>query len=161
MTKLSRNEKNIILLYFISLIFKFLFATSFLLMPKACDIALNDGKNGLLYFSGAFFWITLIISIVLSIYLTRKQKTYFRENSNNNLPKHLAVFTFFSSKKAKIIDIMMICFIVVFVFCSILFDGFIVYFLLFLSILLVELHCLLNGKNYLYIKELKFGGKSK
>ncbi len=160
MAKSASNGKSGIAIFAVSSIFKFLFAASFLMMPFASNISLNEEKNGFLYFVGALFWATLILSVVTSILLTKKQKAYFLGKENTNLPKRPAIITFFSSKEAKIADILMIVFIVAFILCTILTDSYLIYVFLFLSVLFVELHCLFNGKNYLYIKELKSGGKA-
>lgn len=153
------KEKSVIM-FVISLVLKLLFAASFLLMPMASDISLNKDKNGLLYFAGALFWVSLILSIVTSIIVTKKQKEYYHKKGCQDSSKRVlpAIFTFFSCKEAKIVDILMLVFVAVLILLIVFTDGYLLYVFLFLSVLFIELHSTFNGKNYRYIKELKSGG---
>ncbi len=158
MAVIANKDKMSRIMFVLSLVFGFVFAASFLLMPAASSISLNEGKNGLLYLSGALFWSSLVLSIIATVIVTVKRKNYFKGKENSNLPKHSGIITFFSSKEAKIADILMIIFIAAFIVCTIFADGYPIYIFLFLSVLAIQYHCILNGKNYIYIKELKSGG---
>lgn len=153
----SKNKASKIL-FVLSLVFGFVFAASFLLMPAASSMSLNEGKNELLYLAGALFWSSLILSIVTTVIVTIKRKNYFKGKGSTNLPKYPGIITFFSSKEAKIADIIMVVFLAVFIVCTIFTDGYPIYVFLFLSVLAIQYHCVLNGKNLIYIKELKSGG---
>jgi len=155
---IANKDKVSKTMFILSIVFGFIFAASFLLMPEASRISLNEEKNGFLYLSGALFWSSLILSVITTAVVTVKRKNYFKGKKNVNLPKHSGIITFFSSKEAKIVDILMIVFLVAFIICTIFADGYPIYVFLFLSMLAIEWHCILNGKNYIYIKELKFGG---
>ena len=158
MAVIANKDKAGKVMFVLSLVFGFVFAASFLLMPEASKISLNEGKNELLYLSGALFWSSLILSVITTAVVTVKRKNYFKGKENANLPKHSGIITFFSSKEAKIADILMIVFLVAFIICTIFADGYPIYVFLFLSVLAIEWHGILNGKNYAYIKELKSGG---
>lgn len=155
---IAKNDKTSRIMFVLSLVFGFVFAASFLLMPAASSISLNEGKNELLYLAGALFWSSLFLSIVTTVIVTVKRKKYFKNKENSNLPKYPGIITFFSSKKAKIADILMIVFLVAFIACTIFADGYPIYVFLFLSVLAIQYHCVLNGKNLIFIKELKSGG---
>lgn len=158
MAVIANKDKTGRIMFVLSLIFGFVFAASFLLMPAASNISLNEGENGLLYLTGALFWSSLILSIITTVIVTVKRNNYFKGKENSNLPKHPGIITFFSSKEAKIVDILMIVFLIAFIVCTIFADGYPIYIFLFLLVLAIQYHCVLNGKNYIYIKELKSGG---
>ncbi len=160
MENIKIKDKSSPALFVISLVFKLLFAVSFLLMPAASSLSLNQEKNGLLYFAGVLFWASLIISQLTMLFVTLKQKKYFADNNRSGLPKYPAIFTFFYSKEAKIIDILMFVVIVAFIITVIATDSYLIYVFLFLSALMIQAHCVLNGKNLIYIKELKSGGNA-
>ncbi len=158
MAVIANKDNMSKIMFALSLIFGFVFAASFLLMPAASSISLNEGENGLLYLAGALFWSSLILSIVANFIVTVKRKKYFKGKESTNIPKYPGIITFFSSKEAKIADILMIVFFVAFIVCTIFADGYPIYVFLFLSVLAIQYHCVLNGKNLIYIKELKSGG---
>lgn len=157
-TKTDNKASRI--MFLLSLILKFLFAVSFLLMPPASDISLNEGKQGFLYFVGTLFWVSLIFSQITMIFVTLKRKKYFKDKEKKELPRMPAILTFFYSKEAKIADILMFISIVGFIVSIILTDSYLIYVFLFLSVLMIQIHCVLNGKNLIYIKEIKDGGKA-
>lgn len=49
------------------IIFMVMLSVSFLIMPFANKMSLNEGKNTLLYFSGAMFWASLVFEAVFLI----------------------------------------------------------------------------------------------
>ena len=157
-TKTDNKASRI--MFLLSLILKFLFAVSFLLMPPASDISLNEGKQGFLYFVGTLFWVSLIFSQITMIFVTLKRKKYFKDKEKKELPRMPAILTFFYSKEAKIADILMFISIAGFIVSTILTDNYLIYVFLFLSVLMIQIHCVLNGKNLIYIKEIKDGGKA-
>lgn len=132
-----------------------LFALSFILMSPASHMALNENKYGLLYFCGVLFWGSLIASIVFIFFETynRKKISNNEKMSSNKLP---AIITFFSSKEAIIADVLMFIFLVGFIVCCIAHaDQAISLFAFSIFVLTAEAHCVLNGRNYNYIKEMK------
>lgn len=146
------------IMFGISLVFQFVFAATFLMMPSASSISLNEGRDTFLYFVGALFWISLLLSQVMMFCVTLKRKKYYKNKEKRIFSKLPSAFVFFSSKEAKIADILMILMIVAFVISVFATDNYLIYVFLFLSVLMFEIHCVLNGKNYIYMKELKSGG---
>lgn len=153
--KFKSKDKPLVLIFTLSLLCMLLFAASFLLMPAANSISLNEGKNGFLYTVGAIFWFTLVASQILTLIVALLRRKNGEKGRTKRLP---GLFSFFSNKEAKIADILAAIFIVAFIVCIFATDSYLIYVFLFLSVLSVEAHCVLNGKNYIYIKELKSGG---
>jgi len=148
------------IMFVLSLIFKFLFAASFLLMPPASDISLNKDKPEFLYVVGALFWVSLLLSQITMIFVTIKRIKYFKGKERKDLPGLPAILTFFYDKKARVIDILMIVFLVAFIVSIFISDSYLIYVFLFLLVLMVQLHCVFNGKNLIYINELRIGGNA-
>lgn len=153
----EKDDKKAKAVFCLSLIFTFLFAGSFLIMPAGSRISLNQGKNGVLFFAGTLFWISLLGIIISLIVLRVKRKRFNSENGivESKLP---ALITFFSSKPAVIIDLLSIALIIALIVTLFLSDGFIVYILIFLTIIGFAAHCVINGKNLKYINLLKNRG---
>ena len=78
MAVIANKDKAGKVMFVLSLVFGFVFAASFLLMPEASKISLNEGKNELLYLSGALFWSSLILSVITTAVVTVKRKNYFK-----------------------------------------------------------------------------------
>ena len=51
----SNSDRTVLPFFYLSIGFMVLFAASFLMMPVANEISLNEGKNGILYFVGIVF----------------------------------------------------------------------------------------------------------
>lgn len=153
MNKLNSN-KTVLAIFCLSVGFMVLFAASFLMMPVANGISLNEGKNGVLYLVGIIFWLSLLMSQILMITVSMKRKA----DEKHNQKKRIGLISFFSNKEAMIADILTAVFAVIFVICVLTTDAYLIYVFLCLTVLSFEMHCVLNGKNYAYIKELKSGG---
>lgn len=156
---MEKEEKKAKILFCLSLVFTFLFAVSFLIMPIGSKISLNQGKNGVLFFSGTVFWASLIGLIVSLVFLTSCRKRYFAAKGIDE-SKRPAFITFFSSKIAKIIDLIALALIISLIVFLIFLDNYVVYVFIFLTILGFAAHCVINGKNLKYILLLKNRGAS-
>lgn len=152
---MESKNKSLMSLFIFSLICMIIFAASFLLMPVANSISLNEGKNGFLYTVGIMFWGSLLVSQVLTLLVSIKRKKGCEKRDTQKLP---GIVSFFSNKEARIADILAAIFIVIFAVCVFATDSYLIYVFMFLSVLLFEAHCVLNGKNYKYIKDLISGG---
>ena len=100
---------------------------------------------------GIIFWLGLIAGIVLTVLLSKKiKKTGFNEGK-------IGLIHFFSNPIAIVFDCLMILSLIgsvlIIVFKS---EQLIGYFVIALFIFSFEMHCILNGKNYLYIKQKKY-----
>lgn len=157
MNKLKGKEKTLVLTFVFSLICMVIFAASFLLMPIANGISLNEEKNSMLYAVGVTFWLSLFLALILSLATSLIRKKC--PPKDNRLKKFPGAISFFSNKEATVADILAVIFIIAFVVCAFVMNGYLIYVFLFLAVLFFEAHCVLNGKNYQYIKELISGGK--
>ena len=132
------------------IIFMVMLSVSFLIMPFANKMSLNEGKNTLLYFSGAMFWASLVFEAVFLIANGAIcKKRIMPENKSRP-----GALRFFTNTTAKIIDILAILSIIGFVICAFLTDKYVTYGFLSAMLLLVQLHCVVNGKNFEYINSL-------
>ena len=97
-------------------------------------------------FIGIVFWLGLAGGIVLSVLLSKQRKAAGADEGK------IGIINFFSNKPAIVFDCLMIvsCIasIVFLVLQSQIFIGYISIALFFFSL---EMHCVLNGKNYKYI----------
>ncbi len=150
----SNSDRTVLSIFYLSIGFMALFAASFLMMPVANGISLNEGKNGILYLVGIVFWLSFLLSQVMMITVSIKRKADKRYSKK----KRLGLISFFSNREATIADILTAVFTAVFVICTLTTDSYLIYVFLCLAVLSFEMHCVLNGKNYAYIKELKSGG---
>ena len=152
------TAENIV--FVISLVLMVVFAATFLLMPKASSVSLNEGNDKLLYAVGGTFWGSLLVSNVLMLVVT-----VLRRKSNVKLKckKVPGIIAFFSNKEAMIADIATAVFAIAFIvgIFTAVSKGYLIYVFLFFLVLSFEAHCVLNGKNYAYIKEHKVRGDVK
>lgn len=149
---MRNKDVSVKFIFGISLFFLVLFAVSVLLFKPGSYLELNKDSRVLMVIAGILFWVSLIISHTAMLFVTLKRKNYFKKNGIKLNLKLPAVITFFSSKAAKIIDIALFLSIIVLVLLLLLSDGFEVFLMLSITILLFEAHCVANGKNVRYIK---------
>ena len=99
---------------------------------------------------GIIFWLGLIAGVVFTILLSKQIKATGIHKGK------IGLITFFSNPIAIIFDCLMILSfigsVLIVVFQS---EQLIGYFVIALFIFSFEMHCVLNGKNYLYIKQKK------
>lgn len=100
---------------------------------------------------GIIFWLGLIAGIVFTILLSKQIKATGVHKGK------IGLITFFSNPIAIVFDSLMILSLIgsvlIIVFKS---EQLIGYFVIALFIFSFEMHCILNGKNYLYIKQEKY-----
>lgn len=112
------------------------------------------------YFTGAAFWSFLIAGYVLLAVVSNRRKADKRTKVTDKRP---GILCFFTSKEAKIADIGMfaaILFVLVFSFIPGISVAVRIIFIALL-VLSVQMHCILNGVNYRYIRLLTEGKTSK
>ena len=112
----------------------------------------EDKSMILTYISGTLFWIGLLGTIVMAIWITlsrRQSQGFAKIHPNHN---RLGLIHFFQNKPALICDIMMFVSLFGFIITRIL-VGTTIWPFIFLSILIFSfgMHCMLNGSNYIYI----------
>lgn len=120
------------------------------LMPFGIQLA--DESMMLTYLSGILFWIGLIGTIAMAVYITysRHRSQGFAKAHPNH--KRLGLIHFFQNMPAFICDILMFVSFIGFVITRI-WVGTTIWPFIFLSILIFSfgMHCMLNGSNYTYI----------
>ena len=135
-------------------------SVSLVTMFYAGQLSLN-GSKALTYFSGGIFWFSFISEIILSIILSSRRKKYIKQNLlklKNKKKKHPGFISIFSSLEAAICECIFIIGLISFGVCIVLSrsDKLIAYIILSITILSLQLRCLLTGKNYFYIKSEKY-----
>lgn len=144
----SKNCKTIKATLAAAIAFMLLLSISFLLMPTANRIALNDEKNGLLYFSGVLFWLSVVMETVMLIIYAIKSKKMQSGDRAKGLP---GAFRFFTNKAARIIDPLAAIALIGFAVCVFITDKYVTYVFLAAALFLVQLHCVVNGRSFEYI----------
>lgn len=130
----------------ISEVFFAISSSSFLFISKS-DFNGRNSQRALAYMVGVLFWTGLTVGLLSMILLnSKRRKAKFQKY------RCPGVIRFFSNKKAKICDVLMMfslsLFLVIKYFNG-LYHGFTLV-LLALSVLLIYMHSILNGNNYAY-----------
>ena len=124
-------------------------SASIVLMPIGIKMA--DKTMAISYTSGAMFWIGLIGTIAMAIFITYSKCRSSEFKKNYPHLKQLGIIHFFQNTPALICDVLMFLSIVGFVIVRIWFWETIYPFLvLFILIFSFGMHCMLNGSNYIY-----------
>lgn len=144
-----KRKRKIILLFRISVSLMGALSASFMLMPLSSGLAEKYGTRIPLIIVGSIFWCAFIGGYLLFTYVNVLRD---KKREENRLP---GVIRFFSNKQATIVDILMIIVIIAFICGLIWMKGFILYVFLSLTVLLIQFHATLNGKNYEYIQHIK------
>lgn len=103
--------------------------------------------------AGGVFWIGLIgtLGSARKINNTRKNSYIFKKE--NSRIKQFGLIFFFKNKEATVADIAMIVSLLGFAAVRIYADSlFLLFFFLAVFVFSFGMHCLLNGKNYIYLK---------
>lgn len=147
------------MLFYISLGCMVLLSISFMLMPFASE-RLIEGDSIINNVTGALFWLSLLGGYTTVIILNHRRKHIIMENETQHTDirdKYPGIIRVFSNIPAKIADITFVIGLVGFIICiaTANSDKFITYIMLSVTVLAFHMHCMLNGKNYVYIKSAK------
>lgn len=151
--------KNTVKLMKLSIIFVAVSSLS-LIGVAFSDFNANGIRHFTAYVTGAVFWIFLIVGYILLAIVSNRRKADKRAKITDKRP---GIICFFTSKEAKIADIGMFAAIVlslVFSFVPGISAAVRVIFIALL-VLSIQMHCILNGVNYRYIRSLTEGKTSK
>lgn len=152
--KKIKRRKTIILSYIMYLCLV-IFSCSFSFMPLASKLAIEIDSRIPLIITGSMFWGGFIIGYILFFNINiRRKNDSIKELTVKRAP---GVVCFCTSKAAAVIDILMLLCIVVLIYCIVRANEATVYLLLSLSMLLIQLHSYMNGKNYQYIQYIRKG----
>ena len=144
----KRNIDKIV--YMISIFFMLVFSLSFLAMPPASKLSLNEGDNSLLIATGIVFWFSLMMAYALFTFVNFRRRR-FQKKKNKGSKRAVGLIRFFSNTPAKIADIAMVVSFLLFLLFSIFTDSYFIYIFLAITVFAFQMHCVLNGENYLYI----------
>lgn len=132
-------------------LFSFLFSASIFIMPFAMDA---DEKYPVIGFVvGALFWLALIGVIVCAVQLNSRRRKGMKSNDVKESGK-LGLTHFFQNPYAIIVDILLFASILAFILFAWILNlqkqavstvGIVAFFF--------NMHCMLNGKCYVYIKK--------
>lgn len=121
-------------------------------------VAVSDfGGNGVqrffAYFTGVVFWAFLLAGYVLLFAVSKRRKADQRTTMTNKRP---GIICFFTGKAAKIADIGMFAAIILSLVFSFVpgISTVVRIICIALLVLSVQMHCILNGVNYRYIRSL-------
>lgn len=125
----------------------------------------NMSQRIIAYLTAGIFWISIIGEILLIVCSANarsglEQKMYKNKEIENSLP---GIFSFFKNKEAAIADIGLFIFVLLLGIIIRLHikTSWMIIGIVSTVLLLFNLHCILNGKNYRYIKEYKNNMKEK
>ena len=147
------SYKNKRTLFAFNVIFLFLVSLSVLIMPYST----NDGSgNAVKILTSLMFWIGLLGTIIFAALINffRRKDVAFSKVAEKH--KRFALTHFFQNMYATVFDVLLISSIIGLilstVFNILLFGRFI-----FISVIILSfgMHCLLNGTNYIYVRNKK------
>ncbi len=142
-----QQRKRMLYLY---IAFLAVLSVSMFIMPFGIKMA--DKSMIMTYISGIMFWIGLLGTIAMAVYIThsRHRSQGFAKAHPNH--KRLGLIHFFQNMPAFVCDILMFVSLIGFIITRI-WVGTTIWPFIFLSILIFTfgMHCMLNGSNYIYI----------
>ena len=150
---MNRKKKDYILLG-VSVGCFFLLGISFVLMPIENNTAENH-SSVITLVAGVLFWLSLVLGLTTQGILSLRRKKWISANAIKKIspePK-MGLISFFKNTYATIADIGLVCSIIGLVVAVIATQstGFICYVFLGISVFLLSMHCILNGKNFVYV----------
>lgn len=126
-------------------------------MPLAADISNSTNKISL-YVVGGVFWICLATGIILSFVLSRLRKAYYKKlNATNNVKKNLIKDICGRNLISRIAFIIGVASLIVFtiLLVSCIYYSYFLIVLLFLQVFSLCVYTLFNGKNFIYIRQIR------
>lgn len=145
----QRRRKRMLVLY---VTFLLIWSIAVLLMPIAS--VQKEATKIPMFISGGGFWIGLIGTIAMAVKINNAIKRSYRFRDKRPEVKQLGLISFFKNREAKIADIAMFVSIVCFIVTRICTDN-IYWLFIFLATFVFSfgMHCMLNGKNYIYLNQ--------
>lgn len=150
---MNKSVRKLMLNFLISVVFAVLASLVLLLIP------LNSGgeRNVLLILTGAFFWLIFIISQVSFWQANNLRKTILKCSKKRKVKKpddSLGIISFCKNKPACIADGILIIsvIILVIVLCFNMKNPWLIITDVSFLFLSFNLHCMLNGRNFQYIR---------
>lgn len=124
-------------------------SVSFLLMPVESNAVISK-------IAGVMFWFGLVIGIMFQVILARHRKTGMTKNRIQRLANQrikLGIFSLFKNPMAIVFDLLMAIGLVGLISSMILTKGmgYICYVFISITVFSLSMHCIFNGRIYLYI----------
>lgn len=144
-------------LFLASLVSLCIMSSTILFMPLAADISNSTNKISL-YVVGSVFWICLVTGIILSFVLSRLRKAYYKKlNATNNIKKNLIKDICGRNLISRIAFIIGVASLIVFtiLLVSCIYYSYFLIVLLFLQVFSLCVYTLFNGKNFIYIRQIR------
>ncbi len=134
-------------------------SSTILIMPLASSISNSTNRISLI-FVGGIFWISLSVGVGLTIVLGRWRRMYFKKahirvDQRKNFLKALLGLNIASRIAFIVGTISLLVFIILLV--NRIFYSYILIILLFLMVFSLCIYFLFNGKNFIYISQLREG----
>ncbi len=149
-TRASRRRRERMLILYVT--FLLILSIGIMLMPIAS--VQKEATEIPMFISGGCFWIGLIGTVYTTLKINRARKRSHRRRNKEPEAKQLGLISFFKNREAVIADITMFTSIFCFIiarFCS---DNlYLMFIFLALFIFSFGMHCMLNGKNYIYLNQ--------
>ena len=129
-----------------------IWSIAILLMPFAS--MKKEATQIPMFISGGGFWIGLIGTVAVAVMINNARKRSDRLGKKRPEMKQLGLISFFKNREAKIADIVMFVSIICFIVTRICTDN-IYWLFIFLASFVFSfgMHCMLNGKNYIYLNQ--------
>ncbi len=151
---MKENQLSIKVVFFTALAFMFLFSASVLFVPFASQQDLL-GNPFWIRLSGVWIWLTLIVAYILLFMTNRLRCKAVQNRQSKKAIDRWGICRFFTNPWAKAADcsfaVSLVGFIVMLIFAS---QSYAAYILLFTLLFTLQMHCVLNGKNFRYITKL-------
>lgn len=150
-----KKDKGSIFLY-ASIASFLIMSGSFLIMPFA-DFS-ND-KTFISFLPGILFWLFLFLGIAMTILFGNwREKIQKKQGDTEEKVKYtIGVMSVFKSRTGAVFDILTVFMLLVFIICMLITNasGYICYAAVSLFVFSFCMHCIFNGKNYLYFIKSK------
>lgn len=146
------NRKKAKKLFLISYISFFVMSLTILFMPLASSVSNSTNKISLIIV-GSVFWLSLVVGICITILLSRTRKEYWKKNHITRQKKRIVRSNIISTI-ALIVGVISLLIFLALIISHNYYSYFLIV-LLFLMVFSLCTFCLFNGKNFIYIRQLR------
>ena len=138
----------------LSILFFFMLAISFLLMPFG-NVTPDETISAYTLSAGLMFWLSIAMGVVTQCVLAYRRRTWYASHRSKKIriQQKIGFVTFFSNIYATIADIVSILSLLGFVISMFATQGtgYICYVFISLLVFSFSMHCILNGKGFYHI----------
>lgn len=150
---MQRQTRRFIKTFRLSITFIAIGSLMIMLIPFA-DFNENALKKILAYFIGIGFWGFTIYGYYLLLNAYKQKKKIEKDFPKRVKKQRLGIFNFFATKEGMLADIMCVISIVAFGIVTLFKIKIDLFTMVVISLLIFsfQMHCILNGENFLYMK---------